>query len=138
MNKVYTRKNTKQMKEGSEKNLSYYMLKAVIKGIMITLVGFFVLAYLLTYSDFNESMINPVVIIISVLSCFVLGFDFSKANKEKGLIFGAIGGLIYFLIYILCALAIPQEFSFDTRIFFICIFSVLASCLGGILGVNKR
>ncbi len=138
MNKVYTRKNVLLEKKVEGKSQYAIMLKSILKGLLITFATFGMVAYLLTYTEFKESYVNPIVMGVSILSCFVIGFDFSKHNKEKGLLYGCLGGLIYFIIYVAIGMSIAHNTLFDTRLILVGSFSVFSGCLGGVLGVNGR
>ncbi len=114
------------------------MIGSVLKAMIFTFVIFMFVAYLLTNTEFSESFVSPIVIATSMLSCFIIGYDFSKRNKEKGLIFGSLGGLVYLLIYIVAGMMLSNEATIDSRTVIVLLFGILSGSLGGIFGVNKK
>ena len=45
--------------------------------------------------------INPIIIAVSAFSAFVSGFFAAKVSKKNGLLFGAISGLLLFVLFCL-------------------------------------
>ncbi len=117
---------------------SIMMIGSILKAVMLTGGVFVLMAYLLTHTEFSENLISPVSIVTSMLSCFMIGYDFSKRNKERGLIYGGLGGFTYVLIYILISTILAENIEINTKTIMVLVFGVLGGSLGGVFGVNKR
>ncbi len=137
MEKMYSRDKGSNVREGHG-GKALMMVGSVLKAVIFTFMIFMLVAYLLTHTEFSESFVSPIVIATSMLSCFIIGFDFSKRNKERGLIFGSLGGLVYLMFYIVVGMMLSNDVVFDSRTVIVLLFGILSGSLGGVFGVNKK
>ncbi|MFV0441637.1 MAG: TIGR04086 family membrane protein [Lachnospirales bacterium] len=139
MESVHSRKGAKSTsKEMDFTSRATLMFIAVLKSYLFTLIVILVVASLLTYTDFTTKYVSAIVVVTTAFACFLIGFDFSRQNKEKGLLFGALGGLIYILIYIILSYALAEGAEFGVRMVIMSVVGVLIGATGGILGVNGK
>ena len=82
------------------KNLFMDFIKALIFSIILTLIALVVLSLVLSFSEVSESVINPAIIVISSVSILIGGFLVAKKIKQKGILNGAILGIVYMLIIV--------------------------------------
>ena len=120
------------------KNLFMDFIKALIFSIILTLIALVVLSLVLSFSEVSESVINPAIIVISSVSILIGGFLVAKKIKQKGILNGAILGIIYMLIIYLISSLLNNNFSLGISAFIMIGAGMLSGALGGILGVNLK
>ncbi len=112
----------------------------IIKGsgvaLGITLLLLFIFAVVLTYTNIAESVIKPVIIIVTAIS-ILIGSSLSTLKiKKNGLLNGAIVGFIYiFSLYIISSIT-GSGFNLNIISIIMLVASVVAGMVGGIIGVN--
>ena len=112
----------------------------IIKGsgvaLGITLLLLFIFAVVLTYTNIAESVIKPVIIIVTAIS-ILIGSSLSTLKiKKNGLLNGAIVGFIYiFSLYIISSIT-GSGFNLNIISIVMIAASVAAGMVGGIIGVN--
>lgn len=81
------------------------IIKGSVTAIILTLLLLLIFAIILTYTSLKETMINPVIIVISVIS-ILIGSSISTLKISKnGLLNGGLVGIIYILtIYLLSSI----------------------------------
>ena len=91
---------------------------------------------LLTYTNIAESVIKPVIIIVTAIS-ILIGSSLSTLKiKKNGLLNGAIVGFIYiFSLYIISSIT-GSGFNLNIISIIMLVASVVAGMVGGIIGVN--
>lgn len=126
--------------ENLSNNITNKNLINIIKGstisIIVTLVLLFVFSLILTYTKLQESIIVPVVIIITAISILIGSSISSLKIRKKGIINGALVGLIYILTIYLLSSITGSGFSLNITSIIMMISSVIAGIIGGIIGVN--
>lgn len=112
------------------------MLKCGGFSVLISVVLLLIASLMGTFIPFSEKMIIIVVNIISVLSVFLSGIIASAIYKSKGLLFGAVAGIIYSIfVYILGAL-IYKNFGITINTLIGFVISIVSGAFGGVTGVN--
>lgn len=114
------------------------ILSGSIISIIISILGFFIFAIILTNTDIKEDIIPLVIIIISFISILVGSIISSKKINKKGIVNGALVGIIYIsIIYFLSSLILV---GFELNLYSIIIFigSVISGMIGGIIGINFK
>ena len=125
-------------------NLEYYentnflkiFLKAIIVSVFCSLFLILILSFLVSNTNLKENIINPSVIFISAVSILIGGFLVSKKIKKKGILWGALLGVIYMAIMYIVSSLMNMNFSIDMTAFMMIGFGILGGAIGGILGVN--
>lgn len=113
---------------GSVENKSsiIYIIKGTVIAYGITLVLLFLFSIVLTYTNMAESMIAPVILIITIISILIGGSIGSSKIKRKGLINGGIIGFIYISILYFISSLIQTGFGLNIYAILMIVFSVLA------------
>lgn len=113
---------------GSKENKSsiIYIIKGIAIAYGITLVLLFLFSIVLTYTNMAESMIAPVILIITIISILIGGSIGSSKIKRKGIINGGIIGLIYISILYFISSLIQIGFGLNIYAILMIVFSVLA------------
>lgn len=127
------------MENGNKKEFSTNLM-CVIKGSVvanvISLALLFIFAILLTYTNLQENIMAPVVIVITAISILIGSSISTLKIKKNGLLNGALVGLIYILtIYLLSSLT-GSGFACNINSIIMIICAIMAGMLGGIIGVN--
>ncbi len=112
------------------------IVKGSIVAMILTLILLLIFAILLTYTNLQENIIHPVIIVISAISILVGSSISTLKIKKNGLFNGALVGMIYILtIYLLSSLT-GSGFSCHINSIIMMVAGIVAGMLGGIIGVN--
>jgi len=114
------------------------IVKGSITAIILTLILLFVFAILLTYTNIQDNVINPVIIVITAVSILIGSSISTLKIKKMGLINGAFVGLIYILTIYLISSITGSGFTLQIQSIIMMISSVVAGMIGGIIGVNLQ
>lgn len=121
------------------KNLNNNIVKVIVGSlisIILTIIMLFIYAGILVSTDVKESTMKPIVIAISGFSIIIGSFISSLKLKKKGIINGAIVGIIYICtIYILSSIALVG-FSLNIDSMIMMVASIICGMFGGVIGVN--
>lgn len=114
----------------------------IAKGVGISLLTTFILllifATMLTYTEISESIINPVIIVITAISILIGSSIGNLKIKKNGLVNGAIiGGLYIFTIYLISSI-LNWKFGLEIQSIVMIVVGMIFGILGGIIGVNKK
>ena len=129
--------NTKKIEEIAGSNM-LKIIKGSIIAIMLSLVLLLIFALLLAYTNVPESIISPVIIVISAISILVGSFMSSIKIKKQGIVNGGIVGGIYMAVLYLLSSMVQNDFGVNSYAIIMIAASILAGCFGGILGVNMK
>lgn len=113
-------------------------VKGVIISFIITIILFYILGIILTYTSVPEKIITPAIIIITGISILIGSSVSLMKADEKGMIKGGLIGIIYFLIiYMISSMLLKN---FDVNIYSGIMFAsaFVCGCIGGIVGVNMK
>lgn len=120
-------------------------LKRVFKitafGVLTVLLIFTILVtifcFLVLYSNISLNVIPKVSTVLGALSLFFSAYITSRVVNKRGLLIGAIFGLITSVVIILLNFFVNGIiFSFGELTKILVIF--VSSCLGGVFGVNSK
>ena len=104
-------------------------------GLLSASVLIFLMAAALTVGDVPAMLISPVTVFFLAFGSFCGGFASAKICGEKGFFCGAISGALFFLIAWICG-AVFENSGFGISAVIKSLMMVIASSLGGIIGVN--
>lgn len=117
-------------------NFISVFLKSIVISMICSLLLIFVLSFLVSNTNLKESIINPSVIFISAISIMIGGFLVSKKIKKKGILCGALLGIIYMILMYIISSFMNMNFSINLNAIIMIGFGILGGAVGGILGVN--
>ena len=104
--------------------------KGVIISLITTFILLFIFAVVLTYTDVSETIINPVIIVITAISILIGSSIGNIKIKKNGLLNGAfIGGISSILNW---------KFGLELQSLIMIAVGMIFGILGGIIGVNKK
>ena len=114
------------------------IFKGVGIALITTLVMLTIFSIILTYTNIQENVINPVIMIITAISILIGSSLVSMKLKKNGLINGGLIGGIYILIIYLVSSILNWKFSLNLQSIIMIVTAVIFGVLGGIIGVNKK
>lgn len=122
----------------TEKNIIKIILKGVGISFISTILFLIIFSLILSYTDISESVINPVIIVISGIS-ILLGSSISIIKiKKNGLLNGGLIGFTYMFIIYLISSILNREFGLTINSLIFILVGISCGILGGIIGVNKK
>lgn len=104
----------------------------------ITCIIFIGFGMILTYTAASEESLPLVSLICTALSVAAAGYDWAACKRKRGLLWGALAGLVYTaLLYVITSLA-ADSFVLHASGLMTLAVALAAGVIGGILGVNRR
>lgn len=123
----------------SEKKKVNYM--ALVKGILFSLAFTFILIVVITcicyFGNISEKLLGLLLFAASAISVFLSSMFMAKSIKQKGLMYGALNGLGYFIVILTASICFSGKFAPSSQSITMLIGTVLSGALGGVMGVNK-
>ena len=117
-------------------------IKNIVKGVVIALLTTFILliifSIILTYTNTEEKVINPVIMLITAISILIGSSLANIKIKKNGLLNGGIVGGIYILTIYLISSILNWKFSLNIQSIIMIATAIIFGVLGGIIGVNKK
>lgn len=114
------------------------IFKGVSIAIIFTLLSLFIFAIILTYTNVQESFIQPVIIVITEISIFI-GSSIGNIHMQKnGILNGGIIGATYLIIIYMISSIINNNFKITKETIIIMVAGMIFGVIGGIIGVNKK
>lgn len=114
------------------------ILKGVGISLIFTLVMLIIFSIILTYTNIQENVINPVIMIITAISILIGSSLGNIKIRKNGLINGGIIGAVYIIIIYLISSILNWRFSLNIQSVIMIIAAVVFGILGGIIGVNRK
>ncbi len=119
--------------------MSRRMITAMGFGLVVVLAiimgSSFLLSLLLRFTSLTEQSLTWVILGLSILALFIGGMVSGKKGKEKGWILGAGTGLLFSVVVFLVQY-LGYQVQFDPEQYLYHLGYLLASALGGVMGVN--
>ena len=114
------------------------ILKGVGISLIATLVMLIIFSIILTYTNIEENVINPVIMIITAISILIGSSIENTKLKKNGLINGGMIGGCYILIIYLISSILNWKFSLNVNSIIMIVAANIFGILGGIIGVNRK
>ncbi len=114
------------------------ILKGSIIALILTIIMLTIYAAILSYTNVSEDSMTLVILVIAGLS-IIIGSSITNIKlKRKGIINGALIGLIYILIIYILSSVITGVFNLNSNSIIMIIVSIVTGMIGGIIGVNMK
>lgn len=107
-------------------------------GTISAVILLLIFSAILSFSDIQESYLALFGYLAVVVGAFMGGFFSSMKHRKKGLVSGLVTGVLLFIILFIFRLIIVGFDSFTISTFIQLLLIVIASTVGGILGVNIK
>ena len=128
----------KKIEDISKKKNSLKTIKGSIIAIILSLILLTVYAILLSYTTISEGTMVPVIITITGISILIGSSISSMHIKKKGMLNGALVGLIYMLtLYILSSILL-SSFELNMKSIIMILVGIVTGMIGGVIGVNMK
>lgn len=114
------------------------ILKGVGISLIATVIMLIIFSIILTYTNINENVINPVIMIITAINILIGSSLGNVKIRKNGLINGGMIGAIYILIIYLISSILNWRFSLNVQSLIMIVIAIVFGILGGIIGVNKK
>lgn len=113
------------------------LLGANLIAYVVTFIFILLASLLLTYTTIDNSIEDSIMIVGIIISAFVAGFDTAKVENRNGYRWGAVGGSLYFVIFLVIGTLMEKLDRLSPATLFIIAFTVLmTSTIAGIISVN--
>ncbi len=116
-------------------------LRPVLVGVAVGLIGcialLMLMALIVQSVDVPRAAILPLAIIAAAIGAFLAGLTAAAIAKQKGLLLGAVCGLVLWLLILLAGVARYEGVSGGNAVVKLAAL-VLSGGIGGVLGVNLR
>lgn len=122
----------------NEKKTIINILKGVGISLIATVIMLIIFSIILTYTNIQESAINPVIMIITAISILIGSSLGNIKIKKNGLINGGLIGGIYIITIYLISSILNWKFSLNIQSIIMIITAIIFGILGGIIGVNRK
>ena len=110
--------------------------KGTVTAYLITSVIFIIYALLLTYTNISEKNSTAVVLAALVISLIAGGIKSAASAKQRGLLWGAVTGILYVAVMIGMGLFLLPGYSIGSKSLLCMVLGIGSGGLGGIIGVN--
>lgn len=119
------------------------IIKRVLRPVVIgTVIGaggclliLLLMAAVMASSDIPKAAVTPMAVAAAAIGAFISGIVAARISREKGLMLGAVCGLLLYLLVMLAGFAVLREIR---GAYAVVKLAVMIGCaaLGGVLGVN--
>ena len=121
-----------------EDNTIATIAKGIGISLLITVIALIIFSIILTYTNIEENVINPVIMIITAISILIGSSIENTKLKKNGLINGGMIGGCYILIIYLISSILNWKFSLNVNSIIMIVAAIIFGILGGIIGVNRK
>lgn len=130
----------KTSKEKNEKKVSRTMniIKGTIIAIILSITALIIFSIILTNTELEESTIKPVIIAITSFSIFIGSIISVSKIEKKGIINGALVGLIYIVFMYILSSIVNSSFGLNLSSIILIVLATIGGMIGGIIGVNIK
>ena len=122
----------------SDGNKYLCMVKGMAIAYGVTCIFFITYGMLITYTNISEDSLPLVALICTALSSAVVGYDWAKCAKQKGLIMGVSAGIVYTILLFAITFLASNEFVMGLSKIMTLVVAMIGGGIGGILGVNRK
>ncbi len=130
----------KTAKEKNEKKTSRIVniIKGTIIAIILSITALIIFSIILTNTELEESTIKPVIIAITSFSIFIGSIISVSKIEKKGIINGALVGLIYIVFMYILSSIVNSSFALNLSSIILIVLATIGGMIGGIIGVNIK
>ena len=114
------------------------VFKNVLIGYGISLILFFIFAFVITYTSVPYSIVSPISVIITTIGIITAGILGGKKSSEKGWLTGCITGFIYMLILYIFGSIVYKNPGISSNGLTMIIIGIISGALGSIIGINNK
>lgn len=127
-----------EVHQNIENNFFANLIKGVGIAFISTIILLIIFSAILTFTNINENVINPVIITVTGISILIGSSIANNKIKKNGLLNGALVGAIYILIIYIISSLLNWRFGLNLQSLIMIVVGMIFGMLGGIIGVNKN
>lgn len=127
-----------EVHQNIENNFFINLIKGVGIAFISTIILLIIFSAILTFTNINENVINPVIITVTGISVLIGSSTANNKIKKNGLLNGALVGAIYILIIYIISSLLNWRFGLNLQSLIMIVVGMIFGMLGGIIGVNKN
>lgn len=127
-----------KVKNNEKNNILLNGLKGSMLSVCVSLVLILIFAFIIKLTSMSDTLIKPINQIIKVVSIFFGTLFIVKKVNQKGLITGAIVGLLYSILAFVVFSILNGGFSFDITLLIDILFGAISGAICGIICVNMK
>ena len=127
-----------EVHQNIENNFFINLIKGVGIAFIFTIILLIIFSAILTFTNINENVINPVIITVTGISVLIGSSTANNKIKKNGLLNGALVGAIYILIIYIISSLLNWRFGLNLQSLIMIVVGMIFGMLGGIIGVNKN
>ena len=127
-----------EVDQNIETNFFVNLIKGVGIAFIFTIILLIIFSAILTFTNINENVINPVIITVTGISVLIGSSTANNKIKKNGLLNGALVGAIYILIIYIISSLLNWRFGLNLQSLIMIVVGMIFGMLGGIIGVNKN
>lgn len=127
-----------EVHQNIENNFFVNLIKGVGIAFIFTIILLIIFSAILTFTNINENVINPVIITVTGISILIGSSIANNKIKKNGLLNGALVGAIYILIIYIISSLLNWRFGLNLQSLIMIVVGMIFGMLGGIIGVNKN
>lgn len=113
------------------------LLFGIVAGFVVSILLLGLLSMALAFKDLPHASVVPLSFIAYGGGALTAGFVAARLFKSKGMVLGALSGLLFFLALYITG-ATMHELGVGTLALIKLVVSILFGCIGGICAVNIR
>lgn len=114
------------------------MVKADIMAYVMTAIFVLFSSIILTYTDATPQFENIITTIGIIASAFLAGYDTAKIEDRNGYKWGAVGGALYFVTFLILGTLIGMLDSVSpSMLVLIALLVLFTGCIAGMVSVNS-
>lgn len=127
-----------EVHQNIENNFFINLIKGVGIAFISTIILLLIFSAILTFTNINEDVINPVIITVTGISILIGSSIGNNKIKKNGLLNGALVGAIYILIIYIISSLLNWRFGLNLQSLIMIVVGMIFGMLGGVIGVNKN
>ena len=109
----------------------------IVFVVLVCVVVLLILAAIMTTGVIPTSAVTPIALAVAAFGVFAGGFAAARLSNERGLLYGAGVGLLFYLLVTVVGIAASQELR-GTMMLLKAALIIGGGALGGVLGVNFK
>lgn len=127
-----------KVNNNEKNNILLNGLKGSMLSVCISLVLILIFAFIIKLTSMSDALIKPINQVIKIVSILIGTMFIVKKVKQKGLLLGAMVGLLYSILAFVVFSILNGGFSFDWTLLIDILFGTISGAICGVICVNSK
>ncbi len=127
-----------KVNNNEKNNILLNGLKGSMLSVCISLVLILIFAFIIKLTSMSDALIKPINQVIKIVSILIGTMFIVKKVKQKGLLLGAMVGLLYSILAFVVFSILNGGFSFDWTLLIDILFGTISGGICGVICVNSK